>query len=223
MRLWVFQAQMALRMDSRHQSLTVPAPGRCAGLPGSVARVALIGDTGGIDRPTIIELARRSSGLTQAELARRAGTSQSTLSAYERRRKAPSLDVTERLMWAAGCDLGIVSRVRFQDHFARNVGTFYVPDRLWRVEVPFCFAKVVMPDLTRQSRQSLWDLRDREDRRRLYEMLLVLGMPDQIIRWVDGALLVDVWRELEIPKPVRGAWAPVVQEGSVGPTERASE
>ncbi|CAN5533107.1 hypothetical protein BH10ACT10_BH10ACT10_14170 [soil metagenome] len=84
----------------------------------------LIGDNRGMDRLTIIELARRSSRLTQAALARRAGTSQSTLSAYERRKKSPSLEVTERLMRAAGCDLGMVTQVRFEDHFAENLGTY---------------------------------------------------------------------------------------------------
>lgn len=191
--------------------------------PGPGAIRYPIGDNRGIDRPTIIELARRSSGLAQAELARRAGTSQSTLSAYERRRKAPSLEVTERLLRAAGCDLGVVPRVEFSDHFAQNVGTFYVPDRLWRVEVPLCFAKVAMPDLVKQTPQSLWDLRDRADRRRLYEVLLVLGTPEQMVRWVDGALLVDLWTELEIPRSVRRVWEPVVQAGADGPTESAAD
>jgi hypothetical protein len=131
--------------------------------------------------------------------------------------------VTERLLWATGCDLGIVSGVQFRDHFARNVGTFYVPDRLWRVEVPLCFAKVAMPDLIRQTPQSLWDLRDRADRRRLYAMLLVLGTPEQLLRWVDGALLVDIWGELEIPRLVRWAWEPVVRAGAYGPTGRAAD
>jgi hypothetical protein len=40
------------------------------------------------------------------------------------------------------------------------------------------------------------------------------------MRWVDGALLVDKWRELEIPAPVRASWDPVVQAGARGPTER---
>jgi transcriptional regulator with XRE-family HTH domain len=173
-------------------------------------------------RPTIIELARRSAGLTQAELARRAGTTQSTVSMYERRRKVPTLEVVERLMLAAGTDLGMVTAVVWDVDYLPGSKEFYYPSRLWRVEVPFCFAKVVMPDLTRQTRQGLWDLRDRADRRRLYEMLLVLGTPEQILRWVDGALLVDIWRELEIPRPVRRSWESVVQEGARGPTERAS-
>ena len=56
-------------------------------------------------------------------------------------------------MWAADCDLGIVTRVRFEDHFAKDVGTLHVPDRLWRVEVPLCFAKVAVPDLTKGTSQ----------------------------------------------------------------------
>ncbi|CAN5533151.1 hypothetical protein BH10ACT10_BH10ACT10_14180 [soil metagenome] len=85
-----------------------------------------------------------------------------------------------------------------------------MPDRLWRGEVPFCFAKVVMPDLIMGTPQGLWHLRDRTDRRRFYEMLLMLGTPEQIIKWVDGALLVDIWGDLEISRPVRVSWDPVV-------------
>lgn len=58
----------------------------------------MVGDAGGIERETIIEVARRAAGLTQAELAQRAATSQSAISEYERRRKSPALDVTEWLM-----------------------------------------------------------------------------------------------------------------------------
>ena len=123
-------------------------------------------------------------------------------------------------MWAAGCDLGIVTRVEFSEHFAEGVGTYNVPDRLWRVEVPLCFAKVTMPDLLRQTDQGLRDLRDRTDRRHLYEMLLVLGTPEQLIRWVDGALLVDIWSEVEVPRPVRRSWETVVRAGAHGPAER---
>jgi transcriptional regulator with XRE-family HTH domain len=49
--------------------------------------------------------ARRRAGLTQAELARRAGTSQATISAYEHGRKAPSVETLDRLLAAAGTRL----------------------------------------------------------------------------------------------------------------------
>jgi transcriptional regulator with XRE-family HTH domain len=55
----------------------------------------------------LIKLARRDAGLSQRELARRAGTSQATLSAYEAGRKSPSLDTLARIVRAAGLDLRI--------------------------------------------------------------------------------------------------------------------
>ena len=39
----------------------------------------------------LLERARASAGLTQDELARRAGTSRTTLSAYENGRKSPTI------------------------------------------------------------------------------------------------------------------------------------
>lgn len=48
-----------------------------------------------MDRAYLIEVARRASGLTQAELAARSGTSQATLSAYERGLKSPTLSPKE--------------------------------------------------------------------------------------------------------------------------------
>lgn len=49
--------------------------------------------------------ARRRAGLTQAELAERAGTSQPTLSAYESGRKDPSASTFVRILAAAGTRL----------------------------------------------------------------------------------------------------------------------
>jgi transcriptional regulator with XRE-family HTH domain len=49
--------------------------------------------------------ARRAAGLTQAELAARAGTSQATLSAYENGRKQPSVETLSRLLAATGTRL----------------------------------------------------------------------------------------------------------------------
>lgn len=56
----------------------------------------------------LIRIARADAGLSQRELARRAKTSQATLSAYEAGRKAPTLDTLERIIRAAGFDLRIV-------------------------------------------------------------------------------------------------------------------
>ena len=50
---------------------------------------------------------RASAGLTQAELAARAGTSQATVSAYESGRKEPAVETLSRLLAAAGARLTV--------------------------------------------------------------------------------------------------------------------
>lgn len=55
----------------------------------------------------LIKLARYGAGLSQRELARRAGTSQATLSAYETGRKSPSFETLVRVIRAAGQDLRV--------------------------------------------------------------------------------------------------------------------
>jgi transcriptional regulator with XRE-family HTH domain len=175
----------------------------------------MVSDTGEVERQTIIEVARRAAGLTQAELARRAGTAQSAISEYERRRKSPALDVTERLMHAAGADLAMTTLVEFSEHSATGGRVFYVPNRLWRVEVPQCVAKVELDG-------RVWDLGVRADRKWLYERLLGSGTEFMIFRWVDAALLVDLWPDLELPVAVRAAWEPLVQAARQGQVESPS-
>lgn len=55
-----------------------------------------------------------------------------------------------------------------------------------------------------------FDLRERRQRARVYEMVLREGTSDDVLAYVDGALLVDLWDELVLPAEVRSAWAPVV-------------
>ena len=55
----------------------------------------------------LIKIARSDAGLSQRELARRAGTSQATLSAYESGKKSPTLETLHRIVLAAGVDLRI--------------------------------------------------------------------------------------------------------------------
>lgn len=173
-----------------------------------------------MDEVRIILDARRGSGLSQRELAERAGTSQATLSAYERGLKSPSLRVAERILEAAGYRLGLVTQVRFELHTGRGVRPFWVPDRLWRGVLPECLATIVVDDPTRFGATRRWDLRRRPLRRTFYEMLLRRGAPEELRDWVDGALLVDLWPDLRIPQVIRTAWHPAVVVASQGPVER---
>jgi transcriptional regulator with XRE-family HTH domain len=63
----------------------------------------------------LIKIARRDAGLSQRELARRAETSQATLSAYESGKKSPTLETLARIVRAAGLDLRI-SVVPYDPH-----------------------------------------------------------------------------------------------------------
>ncbi len=53
----------------------------------------------------LITTARNNSGLTQAELASRAGTSQAAIARYESDRVSPSVSTLERVLRAAGEEL----------------------------------------------------------------------------------------------------------------------
>ena len=55
----------------------------------------------------LLELVRRRNGLTQGELARRAGTSQPVVSAYERGHRDPTFGTLRRLVEAGGAALRI--------------------------------------------------------------------------------------------------------------------
>lgn len=54
------------------------------------------------DTAALVRLARRRAGLTQRELARRAGTAQSVVARIESGRTSPAADTLARLLAAAG-------------------------------------------------------------------------------------------------------------------------
>lgn len=160
---------------------------------------------------TIIERARRGSGLSQRELARRSGTSQSTLSTYEHGTKSPTLSVAERIVITTGHDLDLVPRVAFTTHTGARGEPFVVPDRLWRLDPAEALATVTLPQHLHWSGPSrAYNLRDRRDRARVYEIVLREGAPDDLRAFVDGALLVDLWEDLVIPVAIRTAWEPIM-------------
>jgi predicted nucleotidyltransferase/DNA-binding XRE family transcriptional regulator len=63
---------------------------------------------GAMDAAAIIKDARARAGLTQAALARAAGTSQPTLAAYESGAKSPSVRTLDKIVRAAGFSLDAV-------------------------------------------------------------------------------------------------------------------
>lgn len=69
-----------------------------------------------VDAATLIVRARRHAGITQAQLAARAGTSQPVISAYERGHRDPTVSTLRRLLLAAGTRLELgTSRLAIPD------------------------------------------------------------------------------------------------------------
>lgn len=159
----------------------------------------------------LLEQAREAAGLSQAALAARAGTSRPTLSAYEHGRKSPMLDTAARIVGEAGFDLALSPRIAFREVAVERGRPIRVPNVVPRLPLDRAFATVELPlHLNWSDRGRQYDLRDRRHRARVYELVLREGGPDDVLTYVDGALLVDVWDDLVLPAKVRAAWARVV-------------
>lgn len=160
---------------------------------------------------SLLEQARTGAGLSQAALAERAGTSRPTLSAYERERKSPTLETAARIVGKAGFELTISPKIEFHEVAVERGRSIQVPHVLPRLALDVAFATVELPlHLNWSDRGRLFDLRDRRQRARVYELVLREGGPEDVLAYLDGALLVDLWDELVLPTKVRAGWADVV-------------
>lgn len=164
---------------------------------------------------TVIESARRAAGLSQRRLAELARTQQSSVSEYESRRKSPTLEVVERLLDAADAELAVKPMVFFDYREDPEIGSFAVPDRLWSVPVPECFARVqVLKYIFHIDDNKVWDLSDPTERIEYYERALVHGLDRMLLDSVDGVLLIQAWPHMNLPDVVREAWQPVIDAAS---------
>jgi DNA-binding XRE family transcriptional regulator len=161
----------------------------------------------------LLEQARVEAGLSQDELAQRAGTSRTTISAYEHGRKSPTLATATRLLSSAGFELAVEPLITFVEVQVRQGRPVFVPNRLWRLSIRDAFASVTLPLGLNWSRPgAVFDLSDRRQRARCYEIVLREGMPADLRRYIDGALLVDTWPDLVLPLELRAAWQPLIDE-----------
>lgn len=164
-----------------------------------------------METTTLLERARRSAGLSQDALAKLAGTSRPTLSAYEHGRKSPTLATAARLLAEADFELAVVPRVAFAETVTDRGRIVVVPSALPRLPVREALATVTLPlHLDWSGHRREYRLADRKDRARVYEVVLREGTAEDIARYVDGALLVDLWEDLVLPHGVRASWSLVV-------------
>lgn len=168
-----------------------------------------------------LRLVRLAAGLTQQELAERSGVSRPNITAYESGRREPLYGSAEALMRAAGATLGVDLPVVWSWTSGRR--PYPVPSRLWRLEVEQAFR-------TFEAGSHLWwsgsarafDLVDRSQRRRAYEIVLREGTPDDIMEVVDGALLCELWADLVLPVALRAGWEAVLPSTVRASVPRAS-
>ena len=117
-----------------------------------------------------------------------------------------------RLLEHAGYELVAQPRVQFSEWPGARGRSVWVPDHLPRLSLGEAFAKVRLPlHLNWSAPGRLFDLAVRADRARVYEVVLQEGRPTDILAYVDGALLVDLWGELVLPRSVRSGWAAVMR------------
>ncbi|GLY13451.1 helix-turn-helix transcriptional regulator [Kineosporia rhizophila] len=160
----------------------------------------------------LIAQARAASSLSQDELAGLSGTSRPTLSAYENGRKSPSLSTATRIVEASGFELRLAPTITFRQVTTSRNRVLTVPDRLWRLAVEQALAEVTLPlHLNWSAPGQVFNLRDRNRRARVYEVVLREGMPKDLLTYVDGVLLVDLWDDLVLPRELREAWNPVIE------------
>ena len=159
----------------------------------------------------LLTRARHDARLTQSELATRARTSRPTLSAYEHGRTSPTLETAARLLAAAGQQLTAVPQVRFVERTLSRGRTTLVPTSLPRLPLRQALAIITLPMHLNWSQPNReFRLAERDRRARVYEIVLREGTPQDVLTYIDGALLVDLWSSLVLPRDVRAAWSEVI-------------
>lgn len=143
--------------------------------------------------------------MTQAELSALSGVARPNITAFESGRREPRWSTAVHTLEATGATIDIEQPVTWSWTNGRR--PYAVPSGLWRLPIVDAF-RVLTPGL------HLWwsgtspqfDLADRSERSRTYELVLREGTPHDIASVVDGALLVDAWPDLILPAELRHAW-----------------
>jgi len=152
---------------------------------------------------------RTAAGLTQADLAARSGIARPNIAAFEAGRREPRWQTAARVIEATGATIDIVEPVVWT--WSTDRRPYAVASHLWRLPLREAFRTFIPgPELWWSGSPPQFDLADRRDRIRAYELVLREGGPGDIRSIVDGALLVDAWPELVLPAGLRRAWQPVI-------------
>ena len=86
----------------------------------------------------------------------------------------------------------------------------YVPNTLPELSNDDVLAEVTLGIHLVWSGRRTFRLANRHDRQRAYEIVLREGGPEDFERYIGGALLVDAWNDLFLPRWIRAGWQPLI-------------
>lgn len=116
------------------------------------------------------------------------------------------------LLRDSGSEPNLAPRIVFSTHAGGREEPYVVPNRLWRLDLVDALARVVLPSHLYWSGPPLeYDLSNRRDRARVYEIVLREGVPNDLMKYIDGAFLIDLWDDLVLPRVLRAAWEPLIR------------
>ncbi len=163
-----------------------------------------------MDFATLFRQHREGQNLTQADISAITGIARPNIAAYEAGRREPKVSTAVKLLAAVNAEISVNSTVTWG--WTQTPRPYAVPSRLWRLPLDHAFATISTSDHVWWSGpQRTFDLADRRQRQRAYELFLREGGPDDIKPIVDGALLIDVFETLVLPRPLRHAWQAVIR------------
>ncbi|MFD7073196.1 hypothetical protein ACFV9G_03210 [Nocardioides sp. NPDC059952] len=86
-----------------------------------------------------------------------------------------------------------------------------VPERLWRVEPTSTTAVVTLPSHVFWSPAGArFDLSDHRARRLVYSTVMLEGRPEDVVDYIDGGLLNEMWDDELWPRGIGNLWQPAV-------------
>ena len=167
---------------------------------------------------TTLREARHAAALTQAEIAALSGIARPNIAAYEAGRREPRIHTAQTLLKAVGATLQITAPPAWQ--WTQTQRPYAIPTHLWRLPTPIALRQFEAPiHLWWSGPPRTFDLSQRTDRLRAYEVVLREGTPQDIIDIVDGLLLCEAWPDLVLPAELRQPWQPLIDHENPATSE----
>jgi hypothetical protein len=104
-------------------------------------------------------------------------------------------------------------KIKFKKIKVGRSQSIFVPNRLPSPPLSKALSKSELPlHINWTNKSKVFNFRNENDRKRAYELILQNGKPGDISSLVEGKFLVACWEDLVLPKSVKVAWQPLIDE-----------